>query len=44
MISSARKSSSQLKNDYWCKGLSFAQTKRELQKQVEMITRYNNEL
>lgn len=33
-----------LKNDYWCKGLSFAQTKRELQKQVEMITRYNNEL
>lgn len=33
-----------LKNDYWCKGLSFAQTKRELQKQVEMITRYNEEL
>lgn len=33
-----------LKNDYWCKGLSFAQTKRELEKQVEMITRYNNEL
>lgn len=33
-----------LKNDYWCKGLSFAQTKKELQKQVEMITRYNKEL
>lgn len=33
-----------LKNDYWCKGLSFAQTKRELEKQVAMITRYNEEL
>lgn len=33
-----------LKNDYWCKGLSFSQTKKELQKQVEMITRYNTEL
>lgn len=33
-----------LKNDYWCKGLSFSQTKRELEKQVEMITRYNTEL
>lgn len=33
-----------LKNDYWCKGLSFAQTKRELQKQVDMITKYNTEL
>ena len=33
-----------LKNDYWCKGLSFAQTKRELEKQVEMITRYSEEL
>lgn len=33
-----------LKNDYWCKGLSFAQTKKELEKQVEMITRYNKEL
>lgn len=30
-----------LKNDYWCKGLSFSQTKKELQKQMEMITRYN---
>ena len=33
-----------LKNDYWCKGLSFSQTKKELQKQVEMITRYTEEL
>lgn len=33
-----------LKNDYWCKGLSFSQTKRELEKQVAMITRYNEEL
>ena len=33
-----------LKNDYWCKGLSFSQTKRELQKQMEMITRYTDEL
>ena len=33
-----------LKNDYWCKGLSFAQTKKEMEKQVEMITRYNKEL
>lgn len=33
-----------LKNDYWCKGLSFSQTKREMEKQAEMITRYNLEL
>ena len=33
-----------LKNDYWCKGLSFSQTKREMEKQVEMITKYNIEL
>lgn len=33
-----------LKNDYWCKGLSFSQTKKELQKQMEMITRYTDEL
>lgn len=33
-----------LKNDYWCKGLSFAQTKREMEKQIEMITRYTEEL
>ena len=25
-----------LKNDYWCKGLSFSQTKKELEKQVSM--------
>lgn len=30
-----------LKNDYWCKGLSFSQTKRELEKQYQMITKYN---
>lgn len=30
-----------LKNDYWCKGLSFSQTKREMERQAEMITRYN---
>lgn len=33
-----------LKNDYWCKGLSFSQTKKEMEKQIEMITRYNEEL
>lgn len=33
-----------LKNDYWCKGLSFSQTKKELEKQVAMITKYNEEL
>ena len=33
-----------LKNDYWCKGLSFSQTKKELEKQVEMITKYRSEL
>lgn len=33
-----------LKNDYWCKGLSFSQTKKELEKQMEMITRFNSEL
>lgn len=30
-----------LKNDYWCKGLSFSQTKREMEKQIELITKYN---
>jgi len=30
-----------LKNDYWCKGLSFSQTKREMQRQVEIITKYS---
>ena len=33
-----------LKGDYWCKGLSFSQTKKELAKQVEMITKYGEEL
>lgn len=30
-----------LKNDYWCKGLSFSQTKREMERQFELITKYN---
>lgn len=30
-----------LKNDYWCKGLSFAQTKREMENQVNLITKYS---
>jgi len=30
-----------LKNDYWCKGLSFSATKREMEKQVELITKYS---
>ena len=30
-----------LKNDYWCKGLSFTQTKRDMEKQVEIITKYS---
>jgi predicted phosphoadenosine phosphosulfate sulfurtransferase len=29
-----------LKNDYWCKGLSFSQTKREMERQIELITKY----
>jgi predicted phosphoadenosine phosphosulfate sulfurtransferase len=33
-----------LKNDYWCKGLSFSQTKKALEKQVAMIMKYNEEL
>lgn len=33
-----------LKNDYWCKGLSFSQTKREMERQVELITKYNDML
>lgn len=31
-----------LKNDYWCKGLSFSQTKRDMEKQLEIITKYND--
>lgn len=30
-----------LKNDYWCKGLSFSQTKKEMERQAEMIIKYN---
>jgi len=29
-----------LKNDYWCKGLSFSQTKREMERQAKLITKY----
>lgn len=29
-----------LKNDYWCKGLSFSQTKREMERQLALIARY----
>lgn len=29
-----------LKNDYWCKGLSFSQTKRDLERQLEIAKRY----
>lgn len=31
-----------LKNDYWCKGLSFSQTKRDMEKQLEIITKYTD--
>jgi predicted phosphoadenosine phosphosulfate sulfurtransferase len=31
-----------LKNDYWCKGLSFSATKREMEKQFELITKYSD--
>lgn len=29
-----------LKNDYWCKGIGFSQTKKELQKRLDIISRY----
>lgn len=29
-----------LKNDYWCKGLSFTQTTREMDRQLAMIAKY----
>lgn len=29
-----------LKNDYWCKGLSFSQTKREMERQLALIAKY----
>lgn len=31
-----------LKNDYWCKGLSFSQTKGEMQKQLNLFLRISN--
>lgn len=33
-----------LKNDYWCKGLSFSQTKNEMEKQLQIINKYMNVL
>jgi predicted phosphoadenosine phosphosulfate sulfurtransferase len=33
-----------LKNDYWCKGLSFTQTKREMERQLDLVTRYMEDL
>ena len=29
-----------LKNDYWCKSLSFSQTKKEMERQMALITKY----
>ena len=29
-----------LKNDYWCKGLSFGQTKRDMERQAQTIMKY----
>lgn len=29
-----------LKNDYWCKGLSFSQTTREMDRQLSLIAKY----
>lgn len=29
-----------LKNDYWCKGLSFSQTKREMERIAENIMKF----
>jgi len=33
-----------LKNDYWCKGLSFSQTKREMERQLALVMKYMEEL
>jgi predicted phosphoadenosine phosphosulfate sulfurtransferase len=33
-----------LKNDYWCKTLSFSQTKREMERQLAVITKYMEQL
>lgn len=32
-----------LKNDYWCKGLSFSQTKREMERQLALVAKYMEE-
>lgn len=29
-----------LKNDYWCKGLSFSQTKKDIEQQLQIIKKY----
>ena len=29
-----------MKNDYWCKGLSFSPTKREMERQLALVARY----
>jgi predicted phosphoadenosine phosphosulfate sulfurtransferase len=29
-----------LKNDYWCKGLSFSQTKNEMERQINLVNKY----
>lgn len=33
-----------LKNDYWCRGLSFTQTKREMERQLDLVSRYMADL
>lgn len=32
-----------LKNDYWCKGLSFSQTKRDMERQLALVAKYMEE-
>ena len=29
-----------LKNDYWCKGLSFSQTKKDMENQLQLVMKY----
>jgi len=31
-----------LKNDYWCKGLSFSQTKKERERQMALVAKYQD--
>lgn len=33
-----------LKNDYWCKSLSFSQTKREMERHLAIVTKYMESL